>query len=387
MTVQALSLELNLFCIAILILILVRTLQRKDRQVSQLKFRNMVIWHIAALSINAIFPQWGAAVRQPELQAQVTLGGLILYYIFLNLAIRSWFVFLGYSMRLSDGFLKRNLTFINISTAVLVLLNATSGWTRLFYYLDGGRCVNTVWMRAQICYLFGIQLIAAVMATLGARRYMSYSDRKKIRLIATYPVIPFIFMFARYFTGSLPYLAISNTMAILIIYVGYLDQLISLDPLTGINNRDRLYDHIAARMEGKEENLCVLMADLDQFKEINDTYGHIEGDRALQAAAEGLRRAVGQAGRSTFLARYGGDEFIVAADLDQAGADDLMRSIRSEIGAAGDRNRLPFELKVSIGLVWYDPETMPTPASLIDAADRSLYRAKERRSGVIEFES
>lgn len=83
------------------------------------------------------------------------------------------------------------------------------------------------------------------------------------------------------------------------------------DPLTGLPNRQALMERLeeeAARCARRGRRFCVVFVDLDNFKLVNDALGHLAGDEALRRAAERLRRCVR---RGDFVARYGGDEFVV----------------------------------------------------------------------------
>lgn len=377
MSVTALALELNLFCIAILVLILYRVLRRNDRQVSQLKFRNMLILHILALLVNALGPYVNASMAHPARMVRMQYTTFVFYYVLLNLSIRSWFVYLFYSMNLEERQTAHLLRLVNASTLILALLDATSQLTHVFFYVQGNQLIRTTLMQWQVIYLFATQLLTAAVANFRHRDRHTPAERRRLGLIATYPILPFIFMIFRFAIGSLPYLAVSNTMALLIIYIGYLDQLISVDPLTGVNNRDRLMEHIRGRMEKNATGQVILMFDINRFKRINDTYGHLEGDRALRIVADALRSVFDSTYHGAFLARYGGDEFIVTAQLDEERTQELIDKIRAAVAKAREDKHLPYALELSIGQARYAP-SMQTPQAFIEAADQSLYLEKER---------
>jgi diguanylate cyclase (GGDEF)-like protein/PAS domain S-box-containing protein len=150
------------------------------------------------------------------------------------------------------------------------------------------------------------------------------------------------------------------------------------DALTGLYNRrafeDQLKDALlSARDEGREHALCYL--DLDQFKVVNDTCGHIAGDEMLKQLAHLLQSKVREA---DVLARLGGDEFGVLlryCTLDQARgvAEDLRRSVRDYRFICEDHS---FETGVSIGVVSVTGQTH-TLTEIQSAADVACYAAKE----------
>lgn len=140
------------------------------------------------------------------------------------------------------------------------------------------------------------------------------------------------------------------------------------DGLTGLLNRSEFLE-LAAEAILKSPSTLIL-ADLDHFKNINDTHGHQAGDRALQAFAEACRRAV----RATDLVgRYGGDEFMLllpATDFDRASV--VADLISGWMSSVDDTFRMP---TVSYGISGADHKT--SLAAAIDAADEALYQAKE----------
>ncbi|MBI3735046.1 GGDEF domain-containing protein, partial [Candidatus Sumerlaeota bacterium] len=122
--------------------------------------------------------------------------------------------------------------------------------------------------------------------------------------------------------------------------------------------------------------LSLLMLDLDHFKKVNDTYGHLVGDDVLVRSADRIRHIVRA---SDVIGRFGGEEFCIAlpkTDLDQA--VELAEKIRLGINSEqyGVSNGTLFNISVSIGAAQLQPDAKDiTP--LIRDADNALYRAKE----------
>ncbi len=160
-----------------------------------------------------------------------------------------------------------------------------------------------------------------------------------------------------------------------------LDELSMKDGLTGISNRrhlDELLPRIVAEAGRDQAPLSVLMLDIDCFKSYNDQYGHLKGDEVLKTVAGLL---VEQAGRATDLAaRYGGEEFIILLPhTDGAGAEKMAQSILEAIRNQQIPHESSFVLPivtVSIGIATAVPKPGQDPASLVEQADKALYRAK-----------
>jgi diguanylate cyclase (GGDEF)-like protein len=150
------------------------------------------------------------------------------------------------------------------------------------------------------------------------------------------------------------------------------------DPLTGLPNRTGLFDRIALELaRSRRSNRAVALAvlDLDRFKDFNDRFGHLVGDRLLIAMGERLSESV----RATDLAvRFGGEEFVLL--LPEISRDEAVRCCE-RIREAVERMRVSGAeggTTVSIGLAVHEPGSGPTPSAgaLLRVADAALYRAK-----------
>jgi diguanylate cyclase (GGDEF)-like protein len=150
------------------------------------------------------------------------------------------------------------------------------------------------------------------------------------------------------------------------------------DPLTGFYNHRFLHERLGEeviRAQRARQPLSVLMLDLDDFKLVNDTFGHLFGDGVLTWTAELIRSTLRA---SDVPARYGGDEFaVILPDTDAA---DARRTAERILEAFRDRpfigeQRGPVPIAASIGVASY-PADGRTATELIAAADRALYRVK-----------
>lgn len=150
------------------------------------------------------------------------------------------------------------------------------------------------------------------------------------------------------------------------------------DPLTGLANRRLLEDRIEhgiahAARDGRR--MTLLYMDLDDFKQVNDRHGHLYGDRLLMAIAQRLRQTKRQ---EDTLARVGGDEFIFLLPH-AVNKSDVVKSacrILKAIEAPFDLDGVELSTTASIGIAFY-PDNAHDGASLIAAADKALYAAKQ----------
>ena len=124
-----------------------------------------------------------------------------------------------------------------------------------------------------------------------------------------------------------------------------------------------------------------MMLDIDRFKEINDTYGHAEGDRALVLVSEALKQAADRTGSSVFIGRYGGDEFTVFIQCaeDEPVPEQFVDEVRQILTEKQAQNKLPYDLKISVGSDSLKDRNDKLEACLV-RADEKLYEDKKKRN-------
>lgn len=166
----------------------------------------------------------------------------------------------------------------------------------------------------------------------------------------------------------------------IVFYINSLQTRISTDPLTGLNNRGQLLHYTLQKSNIRREGRLtfVIMFDINDFKSINDTYGHAEGDRALLVVADALRSVLRKHSMPIFLARYGGDEFILIVhptEADEVNA--LIQELRDQIVAACRAANLPYTISIGAGFSRLD-EGDDTFQACMQRADEWLYIDKAR---------
>lgn len=153
-----------------------------------------------------------------------------------------------------------------------------------------------------------------------------------------------------------------------------------VDELTGLYNRRGFLtlaqQQLKQARRGHRE-LVLLFIDMDDFKEINDSFGHKEGDAALVRASEILKHTFRD---SDIIARMGGDEFVVlATDTGKTGSEIIVNRLRNELRERNERDGYPYRLSFSVGAARFDPDAPPSIEELLAAADSMLYAQKKHK--------
>jgi diguanylate cyclase (GGDEF)-like protein len=157
----------------------------------------------------------------------------------------------------------------------------------------------------------------------------------------------------------------------------------SHDHLTGLHNQASFYEHLSgavSRARRQEGMVALLFLDLDEFKLVNDSLGHQEGDRVLREVAERLKGCLRE---EEMAARLGGDEFVVVLEdvADASAAVRVAERIQEQLRTPVDvQDRYRLRASASIGIALGAPEL---PQQLVHAADLAMYEAKGMGKGCI----
>lgn len=150
------------------------------------------------------------------------------------------------------------------------------------------------------------------------------------------------------------------------------------DPLTGIYNHNFFYKRLDEEFDRASRYgmpLSVVMMDIDNFKKINDTFGHRVGDKVLKKIADILKRSVR---KSDMIARYGGEEFAEILTYTQKnGAAEEAERLRSLISELSFKDEgIDLKVTLSLGVAEYNPDNTADSGELVNRADKALYKAK-----------
>lgn len=226
-----------------------------------------------------------------------------------------------------------------------------------------------------------IYLVAIIVYTIKkARHTVDPTEKKKHLYIGFFPILVVIGgLLQMLLMPTLPIFCFSSNIFMLIFFIKSIDSQISTDPLTKLNNRGQFARYISQesnlRIDGRKT--FAIMMDINDFKMINDTYGHAEGDKALIILSQALVHAVRNQNMPLFLGRYGGDEFVMIAHPEESHEIEvLIETIRNFVAAKCEKENKPYILSIGIG---YDEylDNQEAFSKCMRRADEKLYTDKE----------
>ena len=370
--------EANIVCIIIFILLLIHDGRYGIRQEKQIWFNRTVIAHILYF-ISDIF--W-AAILGGELPHSRSLVVLFNFLNFVLLSLMS-FEWLGY-VAASENILarfdrrKRRLALLPmaVSTCVIVVLYIISP---AFWVSEAGD-LNPLYYPLMLASPLIYIISSFVISMVKAKKTDSRDDRRLFIIIGVYPLTVVFFGILQLSLLNAPLFCFGCTLMMLFFYLQATQTLISVDPLTRLNNRGQITRQLR-QIRYRENRRCyAAMIDVDHFKQINDTYGHAEGDHALILVAESLKQTAEQLRANAFIGRYGGDEFtmIVQAGEGEESMEEIISLLRNLLREKKEKTELPYEMKISVG---YDmlKDANDTLEACLNRADEKLYQDKHSR--------
>lgn len=296
----------------------------------------------------------------------------ILYFVISSLTCYVWFLYSGKMLKneVKDD---RHPFLQAVPMLFLLMLILTSPFAGLLFTIDHtNHYVRGPLFFFQTIINFGYLIYASVHALLTSKKTKIYRIKIEGETLALSVVPVVIFGCVQVLFSDAPTLCIGATLSLVYVYLSLQEQAISVDSLTGLNNRTTLYSYLneITKRSRKGRKTWVLLLDVDKFKKINDDYGHYEGDHALKIIAECMKKSCISSG--DFISRYGGDEFVI---VHETAEDETPERLCSAIHENLRKQDVSYPLSISIGMAEYNGNPMDLP-EILATADTNMYMDK-----------
>lgn len=270
-------------------------------------------------------------------------------------------------------FRKRLQTVLWIMAGVCTLLVISTAFTGQIFYYDAGK----IYHRGP---LFALPMVIMLIMMAIIEGFL-ISQKQKIeahyyRSLLLFLFFPLVGWALQLFIFGLPFSLLGITFAALVLYINIQNRNMDKDYLTGAFNRQAFDKYMQHKIDNAtdKKTFSTILIDIDDFKSINDSFGHYKGDDALIHTVEILRKSVHKA---DFIARYGGDEFCVILDSDSPEAlEDTLRQIDESRSYFNESKDIPYELSFSMGYGIYDPAIGNNVKEFFETIDKKMYENK-----------
>ena len=371
--------EIYLFCIIIVWLCKYWSDQRSSHSASERWLHAALIGFLVSFVSNFLFTLVNRILPPFFLTRPGSWAFKTVYHIMLCFGVFAW---CGYADTECRGALfttRKRVMISAIPLLAMIALILSNLWTHRMFDIGEGGYVRGGLFQLEMGILVAVTSAFSVKLMMRSVQETDPIKRGHMHLVASFPLCLAVAWVLTRAGEGFPIICVAITIELLCLYMGTSTQQISMDKLTQVNNRQNLLSFLDYKVLNHSERLFLFMMDLDYFKSINDTYGHLEGDDALIRAAKALKMACGNYRRRPYVARYGGDEFIVVIESTKAEADALLASIHENLENLNKASNKPYKLAFSIGVGEYHPGMDAN--ALIEAADSELYKIKRARPG------
>lgn len=318
-----------------------------------------------------------------------TMAGLLNILFFDASYLVSYLAFLYGEYQIESGILSNAKKTALVSIPLILLLFITPLTLRyhFFFYIDeGGNYVKGPLYAVLLLGAYGYIMAMGIRALYKGTKKKNYVLHDRITSLSTFVIFPLLAGFLQAMFTGISIICLGGTIALIQESLSSLDAMITTDSLTHINNRTTLVQYLD-RMIAESHNgdshcrkIFLLWMDMDNFKQLNDTLGHLEGDRALIQFANVLKLTAD--GYNSLIARYGGDEFCALLKVsDETEKDRFIEELNRNMKKP-DIVDPKYHLSTSIGCVEYDTSIQNIP-DFLRIADHELYRIKkEKKAGL-----
>lgn len=343
--------ESSIICLILFSIILIHDFSRIDRQEKQIRFDYALISFMLYFVSDVCWAAVKSGVIPRTLNSTIAVNFFNCF--FMALITYNWFMYALAVERVG----KRYTTVQKIVLALPLFMSATV--TLMLYILKPELLINedlstTTLSTVMLIAVPIIYIIAILIYTM--RIAISTDDREDRKFHIRLGILPLAIVFGGLLQvvllEALPIFCYCCTIVMIIFYIQSIENQISVDPLTGLNNRGQLqrYASHAGNLFRDGLRTFIAMIDVNDFKHVNDAYGHAEGDRALVIIGDSLRQAAGSAGFPVFISRYGGDEFVIIIHSREENAPELLRdAIRARIKENSEAAGIPYSISISFG--------------------------------------
>lgn len=376
------SVQTNLTCIVLLIIIKHQMNKRTASYSSADMLFNMCTTVIVALCSSDMIYGFLDKMDFPGVLAILEVSNMV-YFECITLLGFMWMIYVLVRLGELKDFRDKKLILWAAPLIIFTGILLSNHWNHMIFFFDE----NNVYQRGPLIVVHWILTWPYLLVITGILIHRIYIEKNRVKMteakiLLTFIIAPFISSVLQMIFNGMSITQVGMTVSVMVVYVATLNRQIRRDELTGLNNNRAFRAYLGDQIlkENVLTNLTIIMLDIDDFKNINDSYGHLEGDRALIYVANVLKLICGKSDKSLFLCRYAGDEFVIAGmDLQQNEIQELKSTIREELQAITHRNNVPYTVTMSIGHATAICSDNNEITRLMSQADMNMYNDKKEK--------
>lgn len=302
----------------------------------------------------------------------------IIYFILHSYFGYLWMMYSIYTLYPEFIINNKQKTLILIPCFIAAFLVVTSPWTHMIYSLNE----NNIYARGEylwivVCIPYLYWLISAILIFKEIFKPSKIREASVYFTLVVFPIPTYIGNVIQIKNYGSTLIWVCSTISLLILFINLQNYQVSRDLLTELFNRRQASKQIRREMKQRlryNYKLFGMIVDLDRFKFINDTYGHIIGDQALRETSNILRKSFRP---KDFISRFGGDEFFILGHIkDENELKELISKMDQNTQCYNRQCKYDYTISFSIGYVIYNRDDECSGDDLIINADKNMYKVK-----------
>lgn len=373
---HVLYMEISAVGICLLLIILFKQHEEVGNSIVKRQFNYLIYATLAMLVVDMLC--WVLDGASFPGAYGLKLAAESVYYVFNILIPFLWLMYVEITVSKETKRTYRRLKWLSVPMLLLFVLVIVNLFTGALFTIDEQNIYHrNTGFYGFLVVVYAYLLYSAALAVLAARRASWKEEQRRYYALAFAVVLPGIAGIIQSFFYGVALIWVFTAISIMMMYIDSLNRQISADPLTGINNRRELSRYILRETRDRSHQglLALIMMDVDDFKQVNDVYGHYQGDMVLFNVAEILKAACKNT--PAFLARYGGDEFsIVYPAQTLREVDGLIAKILRKTAKWNTTTEDPLTIGLSIGYSTWQFDQNDTVDAFYRRADDAMYHVK-----------
>ena len=366
------NLVINIYSLLFMIIIYRHSLNRDDNKSLQYRLYMTMLQITALLLVLDVFSRFDG--RPETIYPILNYWGNCMMFLLNPILSSLWLLYVHFQIFQDEEKTRRlfnPLIAVIAIHGVMVVLTQFFGW---FYYIDS----DNVYHRGPL-FLFsvsitiGLILVAFILITVNRKKI----EKKYYFSLAFFAFPPFVGTILQIAFYGISLVLNFVVLSLFIVFLNIQNHSMNTDYLTGVNNRKNLEAFLKKKVKASTEDktFSAILIDLNNFKSINDTFGHYMGDNALQITSKLLASCLRS---NDFIARFGGDEFYIVLDIsDKKDLEALVGRINGCFENYNKSVNQPYKLGLSMGYAVYDYHSHMSVEDFQKQIDILMYKDKQ----------
>ena len=301
-----------------------------------------------------------------------------LYIVMMTFSGYLWLIYVNTKLNKAT---RSSMIFWSLPLVIIVIIAISNPWTNIFFSLGE----NNIYVRSSGIYFHWLFswlyiLIPTIEIIWILSKEKNRNRKKELMTLLYFFIPPAVASLIQMSCYGISCFQCGIMISLFIIFIREQNSQILTDVLTGLNNRRGLEKYLDERLSHHENlKLTVLMLDIDNFKQINDQYSHMDGDEALKETTGILKQCCSEAPTRLFICRYGGDEFVIVGhNLKDDYTLKFKERVQQELQIRNQNNQ-GYSLMLSIGIASGYCNYSKEVEQLFRKADEQMYQEKKKK--------